>query len=97
MRNGSNADAKHLSTSSLVLTVLHRNSRGSTDHGGGMGCTRFLWNAPGREGKEEGSEAKLKQEKCNRRGQARHSMASGLAWADDPSPEKTKMANEDTN
>ena len=58
---------------------------------------RFLWDAPWREGKEEGGEAKLKKEQWSRMGHAGCSMASGLAWAGNPSPEETKMANDDAN
>ena len=53
------------------------------------------WSAPKREGKEEGREAKLRKEMWSGMGQARQSTASGLACANDPSPEKVKTANED--
>ena len=61
---------KQLSTSSLVPTVWRRNAQGSAGHGGGMGRMRFLWDAPWREGKEEGSEAKLKKEEWSWMGHA---------------------------
>ena len=58
-----------------------------------MGRTRFFWGAPWREGKEGGSEAKLRKEMWSGMGQARCSMATGLARAGDPSPKKIETAN----